>query len=359
MTMQKRKIKKAIKRISHLPGGVDLLRYSANKVDHYIKKSGSNLSVAHPATLMLEVTNQCNLHCITCPREYQFGKEMRIGQMDFNLLKNIVDQAYPYMDSIGLTGLGEPLMYMHLYDALAYIKGKNKGIITSLSTNANIAKTVERIDKIKDLIDTIQISVDGIGDVYNRVRIKADYDKFIENVKGIREITLSSDTDITLNMVVIRENYHQMAEMVELTSSLKLNNLSFTLFNIASVTDFEKDYYDLYKSESFKAELRRAKDAAKQYQDIDVEFWDYETKNGFQKCNFPWSHFYVSWDGYIPPCCAKPFPKELHFGDLKQISLMEGLNSPDFKHFRKQWQKNETPEFCKNCHFIDLEPISL
>ena len=31
---------------------------------------------------------------------------MAKGFMDINMLKKVVDEAYPYVDSIGLTGLG-------------------------------------------------------------------------------------------------------------------------------------------------------------------------------------------------------------------------------------------------------------
>jgi hypothetical protein len=38
---------------------------------------------------------------------------------------------------------------------------------------------------------------------------------------------------------------------------------------------------------------------------------------------------------------------------------MDCLNSKPFKDFRAMWFKNETPEFCKKCHFIALKEFSL
>lgn len=283
---------------------------------------------------------------------------MDIGHMDIRLLKKIIDQAGPYLDSVGLTGLGEPLLYKELPEALAYIKQVNKGIITHISTNASLPVTEERITEIRDYIDTVQISIDGIGDVYNNVRINGNYDTFIHHVKRIREI-VKPTTDITLNMVVIKENYHQMSELIDLTNELKLNNISFTLFNLASVTQFDKDYYQLFHSDDFIHALKKAKATALKYKHIDVSFWDYQTEQGFKKCPFPFSHFYISWDGYLTPCCAKPFPKEKHFGNLTNDSLISCLNSKDFKDFRTLWYKNTSPSFCKNCHFTDLQALSI
>jgi radical SAM protein with 4Fe4S-binding SPASM domain len=59
------------------------------------------------------------------------------------------------------------------------------------------------------------------------------------------------------------------------------------------------------------------------------------------------------------PCCAKPFPNELNFGNAFEKPVMECLNSKKFQEFRELWFRNETPEFCKKCHFIDLKEFSL
>jgi radical SAM protein with 4Fe4S-binding SPASM domain len=61
----------------------------------------------------------------------------------------------------------------------------------------------------------------------------------------------------------------------------------------------------------------------------------------------------------MTPCCAKPFPKELNFGNVFETSLMECLNSDGYRKFRKLWYRNETPDFCKKCHVVDLKPIEL
>ena len=104
--MTKRKFRKMVKRAYYLPRGIDLLKYLLNKIHSFYLNKTNSLKVAHPSTIMLEVTNLCNLKCLTCPREYLFGEQMDKGFMDFEKLKTVIDEAYPYIDSIGLTGLG-------------------------------------------------------------------------------------------------------------------------------------------------------------------------------------------------------------------------------------------------------------
>ncbi len=357
--MTRRKIQKAIKRLKYIPLGSNFLAYSWNKINHFGKKVCKSPKVAHPSTVMLELTNHCNLHCITCPREYAYGKEMELGHMDFERLKNIVDQLHPYIDSIGLTGLGEPLLYKKLPEALSYIKSKNKGIITSISTNASLTQTPSIIEKIVDDIDTIQISIDGIAEVYNQIRKNGNFDNFRKNVEHIVKLTAAKETDIMFNSVIVKENYFQMSDILKLANEMGVHFVNFSLFNLASVTDLEPEYYEFYLSESFKNELRKAEAEAGKYPQIEFTNWDYRTKSGFKKCNFPWTHFYFSWNGYLVPCCAKPFPNELNFGNAFEKPVMECLNSKKFQEFRELWFRNETPEFCKKCHFIDLKEFSL
>lgn len=356
--MDMRKLNLVFNRLRNLPSGLDFFRYSWNKAVGIGKDVLRSCTVAHPSAVMLEVTNHCNLHCITCPREYQFGSKMDKGSMDIDLLKKIVDQAYPYVDSIGLTGLGEPLMYEDLPEALRYIKSKNRGIITSVSTNAALPNTLDRIKNIKENINSVQISIDGIGDTYDRVRKNGNYDRFVQNVCGIRDELSDSNTGLIFNMVVVKDNFHQMADMIDLTDKLGISCLNFTLFNLASVTGIGIEYYDFFHTAEFLDALDRAIERRKKNSDVMVTFWDYRSKNDFRKCHFPWTQFYISWDGYVTACCAKPFPKELHFGNVTRTSLIDCLNSQSYQQFRKLWFQNQAPKFCDRCHFIHMKPVS-
>jgi len=46
----------------------------------FLRRNGST-KVPFPSSIMLEVTNHCNLGCITCPREYAYGDTMAKGTM--------------------------------------------------------------------------------------------------------------------------------------------------------------------------------------------------------------------------------------------------------------------------------------
>lgn len=359
MNLTKRRIRKAITRIERLPGRIDLLKYLFNKIHSVLLKIIYSTKVAHPSSLMLEVTNHCNLKCITCPREYDYGKAMDKGFMNIENLKKIVDEAYPYVDSIGLTGLGETLMYKPLPEAIDYIRSKNNGIIVFISINAHLPNSFPLASSLADKLDTIQISIDGIEDIYDKVRLRGEYSFFIKNAKAIAESCQNKRADVMFNFVAIKENFHQMADIVQVASEIGVKYVNITPVNVASVTAWGTDYYQLFESDEFKTHLKRAKKLAEKLDNVEFTTWDFTTAAGFRKCDFPWSHFYVSWDGFSTPCCAKPFPKELNFGNVFESGLMSCLNSPDYRSFRKMWYNNVTPDFCKKCHMVDMPTIEM
>ena len=352
--MNKRRLKKAVKRLNYLPKNKYLLLYLINKLKHIYFKSTKSTKVAYPSTIMLELTNHCNLACTTCAREYIFGKEMNKGLINVDKAKEIIDELWPYLDSIGLTGLGETFLYKQIEEIVDYVKAKNKGIIISVSTNAMLPNFVERVKPIINKIDTIQISIDGLGEVYEKIRINAVFQKLDENIKALSQICKGTDTTLMLNMVVTKENYHQMPALIEYAGKTGIDYMDFSMFNLAAVTNIDTAYYSFYKSEEFMAVEQKLEKAIENNPDVYVTNRNFDTGNGFHDCSYPWSHFYISWDGYVPPCCAKPFPKELSFGSAFNDKVIDVLNSKSYQDFRKLWFKNETPEFCERCNYTTL-----
>ncbi len=355
--MTKRKLFKAVKRIRNLPRGINFFRYTSNKIKTVVLTKTKTLKVTYPSSIMIELTNHCNIKCITCAREYAFGEMMDKGSMDFEKFKKIIDEVYPYVDSIGLTGLGETLLYKHFSEAVDYIRSKSKGIIISCSINAHLKTSVEIVKSVINKIDTIQISIDGIGEVYNAVRRKADYNFFLENVKQIVSAAKNSSTDVMFNMVVLKENYHQMSAMLKLADELGFSYLNIIPMNIVSRTDLDISYYKFFQSEEFKREYFKTKGSAESYANVELTFYDFESPASFKKCRFMWNYFYITWNGFVPPCCAKPFPKEKHFGSAFSDNFIDVLNAKAFQDFRKDWQEEKNPEFCDKCFNIYLESI--
>ena len=278
--------------------------------------------------------------------------------MPLNNAKKIVDEVWPYLDSIGLTGMGETFMYGDIEEIVDYIKSKNKGIIISISTNAMLPDFIQKVQTLVNKIDTIQVSIDGLDDTYEKIRKNARFQTLDDNLKTLVTLCRNTSTTIMLNMVVTKDNYHQMPALVDYTEKTGIKYLDFTLFNLASVTETDSSYYDFYKSDEFQSAIRELDKIIAKKKRVTVTGRNFKTGNNFQKCPFPWTHFYICWNGYVTPCCAKPFPKELNFGNVFDSNVIDVLNSNEFKQWRELWFKNSPPGFCHKCNFIDLEPIN-
>ncbi len=357
--MNKRKIKKAIKRLRFLPKNKFFFLYAGNKLKQAWLKFIKSTKVAYPSTIMLELNNHCNLHCTTCPREYDYGRAMDKGFITVQQAIGIVDELWPYLDSIGLTGMGETFLFKEIETIVDYIKDRNKGIIVSLSTNAMLPDFAALSSNVVNKVDTIQVSIDGLGETYELIRNNASFNILDKNLDVLVELCRNTETSVILNMVVTRENYCQMSDLIQFASKKGIEYLNFTLLNLGSITNISSEYYHFFQTTEFLDELKKAKFTEKQFPNVEVTFWDYKSKNEFQKCLFPWTHFYICWNGFLTPCCSKPFPKELNFGNVFEQGVMPVLNGSSFRQFRKMWYLNQTHRFCNKCHFIELEPIHL
>lgn len=351
--MTSRIIRQIIKRLTHLPSGKDKFKYIFNALHLAVAKKKRSLKQPYPNSVMLEITNLCQLHCKTCAREYSFGKAMDKGNMDFNKAKEFIDKYHIYLDKIALTGLGEPFLYPHLVDLIDYIRSKNKGILIFLSTNAMHKKTKQILDNISYKIDTLQISMDGCEDTFQNIRKDSQYSLFTENVKIISEFSTKHRFHAKINMVVFEENYTQMKNVISFAKEHGIREVCINSLNQVAIDPGISDY-DFYDSDKFRKELSLAADHADK-SGISLECPNLNRKNSFGNCPYPWGNYAITWDGFLVPCCAKPFPKELNFGNVFSDNLEHCINHQKLITFRKLAKRNITPEFCKNCHHVQKE----
>lgn len=104
----------------------------ARKLPSPVYKLAAQAYVDHefPRHVFIETTANCQLRCAYCPRE------QRQENMDYELFKRIVDECSEYGPrSFSLHLFGEPLLYPHILDAIAYIKSKNRRHTVLLTTN--------------------------------------------------------------------------------------------------------------------------------------------------------------------------------------------------------------------------------
>lgn len=353
--MLKQKIHKVVFVIKDegLPGLAGKVK---KKTRNFHKAIIRDTTVDRPESFMIEMTNRCNLKCITCAREYEYGDKMDKGSIDLDKFKKVIDEIAPYAKTIGLTGLGETLLYKRLPEAAEYIHAKIDNPDIFISTNANLPNTPALLEALVGKVSTVQISIDGVFDVYNEIRLRGDYEIFIENVRLIAKIP---GPEFIFNMVVTKHNYKHLSKVIEVADDVGIKKAQFNTFNLASLPSHDINDYRLYESEQFLNEYNKVVELAIKLGIEFVSFFDFDRKPGFKKCLYPWAGFYITWDGYLVPCCAKPFPLELNFGNVFDEGVLKCINSEKYRQFRKEWYRNRTPAFCENCHLIKIHKVDV
>jgi radical SAM protein with 4Fe4S-binding SPASM domain len=70
---------------------------------------------------------------------------------------------------------------------------------------------------------------------------------------------------------------------------------------------------------------------------------------GRQRCSWPWTGAYVSYQGFAMPCCMISTPDRLNFGNMAEEGVAAVWNAPDFDAFRDRLASDEPPEICRSC----------
>lgn len=130
--------------------------------------------------LEIEVTNDCSLKCIMCPRTTNMERE--IGYMDFDLFKKIIDETEASGSGIHFSGLGEPLFHPQIKEMFAY--AKEKGVEVGLWTNGlNLDEELSKAIIEKELLDYIIFGLDAATkETYAKVKGIDVFDKAVENI---------------------------------------------------------------------------------------------------------------------------------------------------------------------------------
>lgn len=354
--ISKRKLHKVWSILKKTSFNADSVKFSINlfKSVRGNYKKDAKRPIPYPTTIMLELTNKCNLHCTTCPREYDYGKKMTLGNMEPELAKKIVDETYPYVQSMGLTGMGETLFAPTLIEVAKYIKEKKKSIVLFISTNANNPGFIEKITPVLPWIDTVQISVDGVGETYDKIRLGGKFESLDSNLRSLQPLIKESNVDLMFNMVINKKNFVDMPNVIKYAAERGVRFVNFTYFNLASVTAIPVEYYKFFSTPEYQEVLEATKAEAKRHPEIEVTGLDFPGNPGIKKCPLMWNHFQINYDGKVPPCCAKPFSLEYCYGDVTKQPLIDVINSPEAQALRATWIEGKAHPFCSKCHFVHL-----
>jgi MoaA/NifB/PqqE/SkfB family radical SAM enzyme len=280
--------------------------------------------------------------------------------MEFSLMEKLISDCSKFLfkPRVHFSGLGEPLIYPRIRDAMALCK--EKGLKWSMTTNGYV------LDKYaSDLIDNkctaINVSIHGDKAQHEKVsRIKGSFNKVSSAIRKLARLKKERKVDyplIALNCVFSNENLADLKGTLKELLKLPLNSITFQHL-IFSKKDLEekkdflilqdekikilKDFVRYIKSNKFPIKIN----IFPQIEEKDIKGYYSDKAYPFKSsCILPWLTFRAYPNGEVSMCCQK-------VGNIGKSSLKEIINNKKSITFRNLIRKGKlnAPACFRCCH---------
>jgi len=298
----------------------------------YVVSSLTGLPVTYgmPATVSLELTNNCNLGCPECASGSGTMLRER-GFMDPALYKKVIRELNPFIWYASLYFQGEPFLHPDIFYFLQ-LKENAKVII---STNGHYLGGNNARKTVLSGIHKLIVSLDGIDqESYSKYRVNGNLETVMAGIRNVslERQRLNSPMKLELQFLVNRFNEHQIAQAEsfarEVKASLRLKSM----------------------------QVIEGHDAG-EWMPSAGKFARYETSGGRftiknpmpSRCLRLWLNPVITWDGKVLPCC---FDKDAEYimGNLRSETFREIWHGKKFREFRlKVLSDRKSIPICRNC----------
>jgi MoaA/NifB/PqqE/SkfB family radical SAM enzyme len=299
----------------------------------HIEDNEYNLISKYPDTIMLELTNACNLKCTMCMNPKMTREK---GYITLELVEKVLIEAQEIgIKKIALYTTGESLLHPNFFDIVSLCKQYNMYIY--LTTNLLLLNDAKIDMLLASGIDSIKYSIDGLTqEEYESIRIGGDYEKVLHNITMMKQVRDAKGYKVKLLMGIILtdQNFALKEKYLQKYGAL-VDDIMFSLISNQS-GHISKNEYSTMKPES-----------------VDIsQHW--------KPCRQLWDRMVVTYDGRLTACCID-FNSVLVYADLNKTSLKESWNSEIMQSFRKEHIKHsfEKMDLCRGCDSPYIQQLSV
>jgi MoaA/NifB/PqqE/SkfB family radical SAM enzyme len=357
-------------------------------IEVYLDEGSNEVRLLRPtnqlAKIYIEVTNLCNLDCITCMRNV-WGEPP--GKMNDKTFEDIFEtvKGMSQLPTVFFGGYGEPLIHHRLVEWVK--RFKELGARVELITNGLLLTEERSLQFIRAGLDMLWVSLDGsTPESYADVRLGSSLPQVIENLKTLRKIRYkATDIDNTkpnlgIAFVAMKDNIADLPDVLRLGISLGAKQ-----FSISNVLAHTPELYEqiLYKRTVFNTATRKTTsipivnlprmdwDALTKDVLVDIfsrkyrqELAGYEVNRAVDSCPFiEQGSTAIRWDGSVCPCLPLLHTNQHYFGkqmrraqthvigNVREINLLDVWNSAPYADLRERIQRFDFSSctFCSGC----------
>jgi radical SAM protein with 4Fe4S-binding SPASM domain len=320
-----------------------------------------------------------------CNQAYGKIEDMK---MEPEIYHKIVHQFYPFVRTVQLTAIGEPMMTPHIKDKIADMI--RYGARLEMVTNGTLMKGDPLLEQLASVSELITVSLDGATpETFNSIRNGADFNDIIKNLERFNhfrnQIPATERTHLNFNYILMKRNIHELPDFVDLAADLGAETIICSHL-VLYEESLEKEMLihspqlsNRYTAEAAdRAELRGISIVLPPPFQVNPAVPERTTGNETkpldggepssmdppdetnapyegEKCYFLWKRVYIGPHGEVVPCCLSGIES---FGSLKHNSFTEIWNSPRYQTMRKLVHTTKPPAPCKGCYLINRNPHS-
>jgi MoaA/NifB/PqqE/SkfB family radical SAM enzyme len=324
--------------------------------------------------LSLESSQRCNLRCPLCVlRTYE--DYMTRGDMGQEVVRAVV----PYLgglETVDLTGWGEPLINPHIEDNLKLIRSAFSGTL-SFTTNGLLFNKKVMDACLEEGVDTICFSIDAVNEEgYARMRPGGNFERLLSNIKELvmrKKKAKAERPGLYATYLLTRDNFEKAAEFVSLTSGLGMNGVLFQQMTGVyseqgrALVTYRNYYQTGFREEILKHALSRARESAPA--GFHVAMPETIRASRVKNCGgFDIQKPFISASGDVTVCCVMAYPvkmmsrdgrverrKQHFFGNVLESPLPSIWASPEYVAVREEIRGGGDPEECSDCIGLYIE----
>ncbi|MCX5714676.1 MAG: radical SAM protein [Candidatus Omnitrophica bacterium] len=269
--------------------------------------------------LEIELTNNCNAHCIMCPVHRMKRKK---GFMTIEVFEGIITKSQKYgMEWIRLCGIGEPLLHKYFCKYVEYVKDRTNCKV-ELITNGALLTGKKISELMKNKVDRISISFPSITKKnYERIMRGLTYEDVLKKVLYLIKISQDvPDVNIRITVIVTKFNCNEIPAIRAFFNEKGITDIMVHLPHNRG--GYLENFYNIIDRHYY---LVNRVEKRKTY------------------CPWPLSAFYIAWDGTALLCCCD-LENSFNLGNIKEVDL-ETIDK------LQQTVNFITPNLCKNCSY--------
>lgn len=329
-----------------------------------------------PKFVSIFLTFKCNLSCKYCihkDNSLEYKKNFRDIDKEITTekWKKILKDVFRFAKIIDVTG-AEPFLYNDWEKITKFIKDNNCWV--HLQTNG--VEINKYLEEILTTVDRIQVSLDGIEKINDRIRGEGVYQKVMQGLMNLDKLkkTKGQTTPlIDINFTIQNENVNYISQFCDYfnKSSIDIKNIIFKhpfysdnpidynfekISNlIGNYSSFRRMYFPQNEKINKNILIEEMKKVKNKKYKFNISFFPeltYEEINEFyednkltktKRCTYPWRSVFILSNGDVGIC------SNFFIGNAINENISKLFRSEKTKSFRRYlWDKKEF-SFCSSC----------